>query len=336
MGCAPTQLVTQVQLSHEASGVITNFVDANLAVTDQATGQTQMFAGELASLASEPGHTHASADGKLVVADELGSTMEDSALLINSKQLLMNDQHALGGTEGLTWKVSEVRAAVHGTVAMGTDGVITFVPEANFSGTASFEYVVLDSTGRSAVGSAQVMVRPANDLPSLSSTPEQRALRFEELSWVPPQDRFGDGYYTLPKALVLDEIVPADGITDLHQWGQSIVNGMSQLGLKNGEVYLAQMDGEGRVQGYRRVRHNSDGGTLRANDYETSVASLKFSLKEDGRFGHVRLDEQTGTWVYEGGQEPGGLRWSWLRRPPARATNACSRLKCWARHSARA
>jgi len=56
-----------------------------------------------------------------------------------------------------------------GNVVLLANGDFTYTPAANFNGTDSFEYTVLDGHGGSTEGTVQVTVSPVNDLPSLTN-----------------------------------------------------------------------------------------------------------------------------------------------------------------------
>ena len=62
--------------------------------------------------------------------------------------------------------------AHHGTVKKLANGDISFVPEANFSGMATFDYTLVDSRGVATVHTATIDVAPVADAPVLSVSPE--------------------------------------------------------------------------------------------------------------------------------------------------------------------
>jgi hypothetical protein len=57
-----------------------------------------------------------------------------------------------------------VQGAVNGTVSL-VAGTITFTPNANYNGPASFTYTVIDSNGGRATGTVNITVTPVNDAP---------------------------------------------------------------------------------------------------------------------------------------------------------------------------
>ncbi|GEN13214.1 Alpha-tubulin suppressor [Myxococcus fulvus] len=106
--------------------------------------------------------------------DDLLATDEDTALVIPGASLVSNDVDA----EGDSLTVSAVGKATHGTVAL-VGGTITFTPEADFFGTATFEYTVGDGRLTDAA-LVTVTVNAVNDAPvavdDSASTDEDVAL----------------------------------------------------------------------------------------------------------------------------------------------------------------
>jgi len=106
--------------------------------------------------------------------DDLAEIDEDTALVIRGASLASNDVDA----EGDTLTVTSVGAATHGSVTL-VDGTVTFTPEVDFSGAATFEYSVGD--GRlTDTGMVRVRVNPVHDAPTAVadalSTPEDSVL----------------------------------------------------------------------------------------------------------------------------------------------------------------
>ncbi|MEM1038031.1 MAG: tandem-95 repeat protein, partial [Pseudomonadota bacterium] len=82
-------------------------------------------------------------DAPTGVADGPFSTDEDTDFTVQSSTLLFNDSDP----EGDVLSVISVQAPVNGTVSMDGSGLITFVPDANYNGPASFNYTVRDANG---------------------------------------------------------------------------------------------------------------------------------------------------------------------------------------------
>ncbi|MCB1490547.1 MAG: tandem-95 repeat protein, partial [Rhodobiaceae bacterium] len=75
--------------------------------------------------------------------NDLAIVQEDGTLLINAADLLNNDVNTPGAQP---MSVTGVSGAVNGTVALNA-GVITFTPDENFSGQASFTYTIDNGAG---------------------------------------------------------------------------------------------------------------------------------------------------------------------------------------------
>jgi VCBS repeat-containing protein len=93
-------------------------------------------------------------------------TAEDNALTINASTLLKNDSDV----DGDTLSVTSVQNATHGSVTLN-NGVITFTPDANYNGDATFQYSISDGKGGTANATVTLYVTPVNDAPVVSATP---------------------------------------------------------------------------------------------------------------------------------------------------------------------
>jgi len=108
----------------------------------------------------------------VVANDDALHALEDQAVTLSTENvaalLLANDTHA----DGSTLAVMAVSDALHGSVALA-GGAITFAPEPDFSGQASFVYEVSDENGQTARATVAVILTPVNDAPSFSGGPNQ-------------------------------------------------------------------------------------------------------------------------------------------------------------------
>ncbi|WP_408891256.1 cadherin-like domain-containing protein [Myxococcus faecalis] len=129
-------------------------------------------------------------DAPVAVADS-ASTDEDVALVVPAATLVANDTDVDGDT---LW-VAGVGAATHGTVTLA-DGNVTFTPEANHHGSASFEYTVSDGL-LTHTATVAVTVRSVEDAPvAVADTVyarrnTSRYIKVEELT---ANDDMGDGF----------------------------------------------------------------------------------------------------------------------------------------------
>jgi VCBS repeat-containing protein len=99
-------------------------------------------------------------------ADDSFSVDEDGVLGVAlSDGVLANDTAA----DGLTLSSSLLAGPSNGTLTLGEDGSLTYVPNANFNGTDSFTYTATDSAGDSSVATATINVNPVNDKPTAAN-----------------------------------------------------------------------------------------------------------------------------------------------------------------------
>ena len=89
-------------------------------------------------------------DAPVAHADAM-TTDEDRKLVFPSSDLVGNDDEGADNESSQTLTVTEVYEGARGTVSLGNDGNITFTPEANFSGDATFRYLVCDNGSPSRV-----------------------------------------------------------------------------------------------------------------------------------------------------------------------------------------
>ncbi len=91
-------------------------------------------------------------------------TAEDTALNIKASTLLGNDSDV----DGDTLTIASVQNPTHGTVVLA-NGVITFTPDANYNGEATFQYTISDGKGGTASATVTLNVTPVNDAPTVAN-----------------------------------------------------------------------------------------------------------------------------------------------------------------------
>jgi hypothetical protein len=101
-------------------------------------------------------------DAPDVVNDTLSAT-EDTPLAWTQADLLANDSDVDNPHTALS--IVGVSNATHGSVSLNGDGSISFNPELDFFGVATFNYTVGDGAGGFSVGTATVNIAPVNDAP---------------------------------------------------------------------------------------------------------------------------------------------------------------------------
>ncbi len=105
---------------------------------------------------------------------DTSTTSEDAPVTLTAAALLANDTDA----DQNTLVITNVSNATNGTVALANN-IVTFTPAPNFTGTATFAYVVSDgATGTT--GTVSIQVTPIMDAPTgiadALTTPEDQAL----------------------------------------------------------------------------------------------------------------------------------------------------------------
>ncbi|MCR1810484.1 tandem-95 repeat protein, partial [Sulfurospirillum sp. hDNRA2] len=106
-------------------------------------------------------HILSSTTDNLTCHNDTLTTNEDTSLSIPTSALLGNDSD----NDGDTLSVIDVSNAMHGTVSLAS-GHITFIPEINYHGEASFTYTISDGKGGSDTATVTLYVNAVNDAPT--------------------------------------------------------------------------------------------------------------------------------------------------------------------------
>jgi large repetitive protein len=97
----------------------------------------------------------------------LGAMDEDGSLVITLADLLTNATDVDGDTLSVT---GLSLASGEGVLTGNGDGTWTFTPAADWNGSVSFTYAVIDGNGGTAAGTASLTVSPVNDAPVVSGS----------------------------------------------------------------------------------------------------------------------------------------------------------------------
>jgi hypothetical protein len=112
-----------------------------------------------------------------VATDDAASANEDSHADLSAIDFAANDSTGPADESLQLLTVTSVSATAntHGTVSLA-NGIVTYTPDANFNGAASFEYQVCDNgntngspDSKCATGVVNVTVNPVNDAPGANS-----------------------------------------------------------------------------------------------------------------------------------------------------------------------
>lgn len=127
-------------------------------------------------------------DAPVATTDEK-STDEDTNLIFSAANLAQNDSTGASNETDQTLTVSAVNptANTNGQVSLA-NGEITYQPDSNFNGAASFEYQVCDdgktsgvSDPKCSIGTVNVTVNPVNDAPTIAPIADKTAYIGETL-----------------------------------------------------------------------------------------------------------------------------------------------------------
>ncbi len=159
-----------------------------------------------------------------VAVDDLESTPEDTPLVINVASLLANDTDV----EGDTLYVTATSNAVNGTVVLDSGaGIVTFTPNAGYTGSASFDYSVSDGTDTDH-GKVDLSVTPSGALLAVSdqmTTPEDEAVTIDILA----NDQFQSA------SIMVSAMQPANGSTTVNS--DNTVSYMPNAGFKGNDSF---------------------------------------------------------------------------------------------------
>ena len=190
-----------------------------------------------------------------VAGDDTVSTQEDTPLTIAAADLLTNDSDL----DGDTLTITSVNNAANGTVELdGTD--ITFTPDANFSGLASFNYTISDGNDGEDTASVAVNVESVND-------PPQYLGAIPYLSQADsPFDLSGLGTTFFLEDFE-DEVLDVPGV---------IASSTFELKIDGNEIFADSVDGDdGEIDGFGRAGYALAPAN---NDIGSSASGITFTF----------------------------------------------------------
>ncbi len=146
-------------LTQNADGTYTYTPNANFFGTDSFT--YRVSDGEFDSSLATVSLTVAAANDAPLATDDVATTAEDTALVIDVRA---NDQDL----DSTTLSTLLVAGPQHGALALNPDGSFTYTPNANFFGQDSFTYRLRDEELESNLATVNITVTPVNDAPTVA------------------------------------------------------------------------------------------------------------------------------------------------------------------------
>ncbi|WP_425046091.1 Ig-like domain-containing protein [Primorskyibacter sp. S87] len=158
-------------------GTLTYTPNPNFSGSDSFTYTVQD--GQGGSASAEVSVTVSPVNDQPVLGADFVSTAEDQPVTFDPRG---NDSD----TDGDVLQIRETSTPVNGNVIINIDGGLTYTPNADFNGTDSFTYTVVDGRGGTATGTVNVTVSSVNDPPvatlDAATTNEDQAVTFNPLT----------------------------------------------------------------------------------------------------------------------------------------------------------
>ena len=150
--------------------------------------------------------------------DDSFTGYEDVPFVIASAQLLANDTDTDSDTTQTTpsnagLRITAVADATNGTVSLDAQGNVTFVPRADFHGTASFRYQVSDPEGASTWAQAVLSVQSVNDAPVIEDIWYGRPIYgYQKISTYHSDNGWNHTYQLVSDAAAAQALVSGGGV----------------------------------------------------------------------------------------------------------------------------
>ena len=136
-------------LAHDASSAVAGGIYTIIAYADDPQGGSAQRSFSLTAVNQAP----------VAVADSVNVTEDGSA----SGNVLSNDSDPDG--DALSVNTTPVVAPQHGSLVLNSDGSYAYTPDANYNGTDSFTYQLVDSDGGTATATVTFTIQATNDAP---------------------------------------------------------------------------------------------------------------------------------------------------------------------------
>ena len=164
-----TNVVELTKASGPVDGLLSGCTNAISSGVVSFSGCTLSKSGTYTLSASSTGLTNATSgsfsvaapNSAPVAAGDSASTSEDTAVTVTASTLLSNDSDV----DGDPLEITGVGNASKGSAVLNADDSVTFTPNANHNGPASFDYTIADGRGGSGTATVSVSVSAVNDAP---------------------------------------------------------------------------------------------------------------------------------------------------------------------------
>ncbi len=236
----------------------------------------------------------------IAVNDTLTATNEDNVITYTAAQLLGNDIDLDGDTltiasvtSGIvtmvwnySWSAWEYfTSSTGGTAVLNADGTVSFTPDSNFNGVASFTYQVKDSTLTSDSATVTVNVTPVNDAPSGADNTvtinknNSYIVTAADFGFSDPNDSVAN---TLLNVIVSSLPVATDGVYQLNGVNVAIGQRINIADINDNKlVFIPATDKNGTGLGSLGFHVQDDGGTVNGGVDTNAIANtLNFNIAD--------------------------------------------------------
>lgn len=298
-----TRTVAQANLTADTKGIISSFSKNSVFVLGEDNTTKTLVTGvrNLADLTDGEIHSSYSDDGKLYVGDDGVEGLEDTVLIVGAAQLLANDKLNVAGLDQTSLRVTGTGNAKDGTVSFDSQtGVIKFTPNANFFGSASFEYTAEDGTGRKAKGIVVIDVQAVNDAPDVQNVGNERAAVLSDLSKSAIGFYFADILSRNPNTRLGTNPAGATNIFNVANNNDGtyidVTANIHGVPVILGKTPDGTLYGQTNGAWYPIIVPDKYNGSIVGNDVE-SGKNLKYEINDKALYGKAVVDA-TGHWTY--------------------------------------
>jgi len=108
-------------------------------------------------------------DAPVAVDDVIADVDEDTPVTLTVNDIVTTND---SDVDGDTLTISAVSNPVNGSVVLNVDGTVTFIPNANYNGPASFDYTISDGNGGTDSATVALNFSPVIDGPPIITIPD--------------------------------------------------------------------------------------------------------------------------------------------------------------------